>query len=431
MTRRTEKPALDPGSWVWPDGDSPVRPAMAGYLRDTVHLSLSLPPPDPAKADLLRTLIKTAAAADPRATLACYASPFVGTPIRVYAHRRSWPIFEDAIRERYRDAVPHLLLELAARGLLPPGQAPAWTAGAPPLTSPFTGVTIHPPTRATGWEFQNGTLTPFVEGKRGPSLSLSADMDPSDPLPGGARCERAYVRLSADIKLALTDANPLAALEDHPERPGNQIDLGGKPIDAWQTTFRTALQMISLAAPEIFLEMKTTLTTVVPIGFQPERHFSSTYREALGSIYASLHPQACIVAEALIHEFQHNKLHLARRHDPILHNALHPLYRSPVRPDPRPLWGILLAAHAFLAVARFQRILLRQGHPEASKPDFSRRLYETDCKNFEAMATLRKHARWTDFGRSLFRRLDNLNQRHVTEWAERGVFIRPTAAHED
>ena len=46
-----------------------------------------------------------------------------------------------------------------------------------------------------------------------------------------------------------------------------------------------------------------------------------------------------------------------------LKNPFEPCYKSPVRPDPRPLWGILLAVHAFLPVAVMHRRLRADSHP--------------------------------------------------------------------
>ena len=78
-----------------------------------------------------------------------------------------------------------------------------------------------------------------------------------------------------------------------------------------------------------------------------------------------------IMTEAIIHEFQHNKFNVSAYSAEYLTNAFHPLYKSPVRPDPRPLWGILLAVHAFLPVAELYRRMRDAGHPWAARPTSS------------------------------------------------------------
>src|SRR5205085_553303 len=84
--------------------------------------------------------------------------------------------------------------------------------------------------------------------------------------------------------------------------------------------------------------------------------------------YLTLNPNAMTMAEAVVHEFQHNKFNVVADEVAFLTNAFHPLYPSPVRPDPRPLWGILLAVHAFLPVAELYRRLRDAGHPLAALP---------------------------------------------------------------
>ena len=89
-------------------------------------------------------------------------------------------------------------------------------------------------------------------------------------------------------------------------------------------------------------------------------------------MYLTLHPNVMTMTEAVVHEFQHNKFNVASDSVEYLENAFHPLYQSPIRPDPRPLWGILLAVHAFLPVAELYRRMRDAGHPFAARPDFER-----------------------------------------------------------
>ena len=85
-------------------------------------------------------------------------------------------------------------------------------------------------------------------------------------------------------------------------------------------------------------------------------------------------------------------------HDAVLENAFHPLYRSPVRPDPRPLHGVLLAVHAFLPVARLYERMIEDGAPGSDHPDFRRRYAQIIGKNREGAAVLLEHARPTPIG---------------------------------
>jgi HEXXH motif-containing protein len=67
-------------------------------------------------------------------------------------------------------------------------------------------------------------------------------------------------------------------------------------------------------------------------------------------------------AETLIHEFCHQKANLLSTADPLLKPGQGgQVFYSPLRPDARRLWGLLLGAHAFVNVNRYlQRVLLRE-----------------------------------------------------------------------
>src|SRR6185436_4142373 len=104
--------------------------------------------------------------------------------------------------------------------------------------------------------------------------------------------------------------------------------------------------------------------------YDDHKHLSASYQEAIGTIYLTLHPNLMTMAEAVIHEFSHNKLNALFELDELLENAYWPLYTSPVRPDPRPLHGVVLAVHAFQPVARLYERMTDAGHPRARSPDF-------------------------------------------------------------
>ena len=200
--------------------------------------------------------------------------------------------------------------------------------------------------------------------------------------------------------LARVDNNPLARVEAHPDKQGNTIDLGGQSVDRWVAGLREGRAIVAETLPAIAAEMDVVLQQVVPVGWDEHRHLSASYQEAIGTVYLSLHPNAMTLAEALIHEFSHNKLHLLLEQGALLENAFAPLYASPVRPDPRPLHGVLLAVHAFLPVARMYESLV------VGRPELMRRFREVVAGNREAAATLREFARPTELGAPLLAEVD-------------------------
>jgi HEXXH motif-containing protein len=210
-----------------------------------------------------------------------------------------------------------------------------------------------------------------------------------------------YHLLAGDILLALEDNNPLAMVEAHPDKFGNAIDLGGRPLPEWLGALRASLALVGDHLPALRAEMDLYLQQVVPVGFDAEKHLSASYREAIGTVYLTLHPSPLTMVEAIIHEFSHNKLNALFEVDDVLENAFEPLYPSPVRPDPRPLHGVLLAVHAFVPVARLYELLIEARHPLASAPSFRERLRGIVEGNHEGTEVLLTHARPTRVGQGL------------------------------
>ena len=88
--------------------------------------------------------------------------------------------------------------------------------------------------------------------------------------------------------------------------------------------------------------------------------------------------------------------------DDVLENAWSPLYTSPVRPDPRPLHGVLLAVHAFLPVARLYENMIASGDPEAQHEAFRARFADVRRINREGAELLLREGRPTAVGQGLF-----------------------------
>jgi hypothetical protein len=241
---------------------------------------------------------------------------------------------------------------------------------------------------------------PVVLRRRPPrvvSLLARTVVPAPDPAP--------FHAVDGDTVMALADNNPLAMEEAHPDKQGNAIDLGGRPVDVWLDALRDALARVDRHLPDLRREMALYVQALVPVGYDPERHLSASFREAIGTVYLSLHPNAMTMTEALIHEFQHNKLNALLELDDVLQNPRTELHASPVRPDPRPLHGVLLAVHAFVPVARLYERMLEAHDPLAGAPTFEERFHDVVRINREGLDVLRAHGRWTPVGRGLFEEL--------------------------
>ena len=194
--------------------------------------------------------------------------------------------------------------------------------------------------------------------------------------------------------------------EAHPDKDGNAISLGDQPLEVWLDRFGEALGMIRDTLPGWYDELKGSMRRLVPVGYLPERHLSASYREAPGVAYLTLCEDPMTIAEAIVHETQHTKVNLLSWVDPIVHNAHTCWTESPVRPDLRPLWGVLLAVHAFVPVSMMHKRLADLDHPCTHGERFPRRRHEVLVANRRAMDAVLDNADASDPGRRLIDDMD-------------------------
>jgi HEXXH motif-containing protein len=409
--------------------------AYSHYLADCCRRFLALAPQlppglRPAHARIA-ALVRQVLPGAQRAMLNCFASPTVSTPLQCLALRDEQPAFRARIDAAGAQIMPHLLFEMALRGLIPNGQSILWEHGAPRLASLTIGGELIPPAGATGLRFSASHFAAVgaaAELARLPAQREALWRALADGAPG-FRFERRFRRVGKISSFATVDHNPIAEFEAHPDKAGNPVDLGGRSEEDWVRTLDESFALIERYMPGEYAEMAMMLHEVIPVGYDADRHLSASYREAVGTIYLTLHPSVMIMTEAVIHEFQHNKFNVAASSTEYLSNAFHPLYKSPIRPDPRPLWGIVLAVHAFLPVAEIYRRMRDAGHAWAASADFERRMSEVDLKNQEGMEMLRAHARFTPAGRALFDDLEALERRHMADRSAHGLENAPTDIH--
>jgi HEXXH motif-containing protein len=279
--------------------------------------------------------------------------------------------------------------ELARMGLLP--QELQVTRCPSVLTSLASGVALRVPDDHTAVRFVSGEVSIHRPGG-----ALRVDLADTTAL------ERPYHVISGELVLALEDDNPLAMFEAHPDKQGNAIDLGGHSLEEWLASLREALDLIATHLPTLRGEIDLLVQQFVPVGYDEHKHLSASYQEAIGTIYLTLHPHLMTMAEAIVHEFSHNKINALFELDELLENAYWPLYTSPVRPDPRPLHGIILAVHAFQPVARLYESMIAAKHPWSTRPDFLRRYEQVKRVNREGASVVLAHAEPTAIGRGLF-----------------------------
>ncbi|KIG14440.1 Transcriptional regulator [Enhygromyxa salina] len=395
MTSST--PKLAPRDLTIPEpGSTTARDALSGSIRKAMQDLMRLTAaPDPELRAFKPTL-KRLLSESPGAVASVLRSPTVSGLLRCLRRRAPELDFSAGVAELL--ATIHTDLALAGALSQPVSQRrlPARIVSLPARRV----VTIPPQIERA--EFRNHELVLIGPAGR---TTIALEQAASD--------EAAFVKITDQLSLACVDNNPLAMSEAHPDKAGNSLDLGGRPAKAWADTLASALDLIGRYMPALRGEIDLYLHQIVPVGYDEHTHLSASYQEVIGTVYMTLHPQLMTMVEATIHEFQHNKLHAQLELDPLLHNAFHPLYGSPVRPDPRPLQGVLLAVHAFVPVARLYQLMREAGHEGTGRPDFERRYAQIIKGNHEGASVLLEHGQPTEIGRGL---LDELRRWDAHPW---------------
>ncbi len=359
--------------------------AIGRVLGDLRALGPDAATSEAARADLeaFGALTRRLLGDDPGALASLARRPTIATLVRCLRDRRD-PARTEALAAELAATV---CFELALAGALP---EPIRLSRLPTrLLSLASRAAFDVPSGADGATFAAGEIRIHRGGEEMPvDLAALGGSSPYHPIAG-------------EVVLALADDNPLAMEEAHPDKAGNALDLGGRPVAEWVASLAASLDLIERHLPDLRREIDLFVQQVVPVGYDPERHLSASYQEAIGTVYMTLHPSRMTMTEAVIHEFSHNKLNALFELDDVLENAFSPLYASPVRPDPRPLHGVLLAVHAFLPVARLYERMLEEGDPLAEAPGFRQRYDAIRRINREGAEVVLGHGRPTPVGAAL------------------------------
>jgi HEXXH motif-containing protein len=376
--------------------------SLGRLLPDLAAIPRALPTGARGRAELEATIAAVQRATRERAgaaaVLSSLRSPTVGALLRSLRNELRRAAIDPARAEAMlTDLSATLAFELALAGAL---DGELWLTRLPPrILSLAARAAIVIPDGAKGMIFAPGRAIVEREGER-IELDLPAIAAGDDPTRPGI-VERPYHPVVGAMVLAAADNNPRAAFGAEPWEPGNPVDLGGHAPAEWAASLGAALEIIAAHLPDLWREIALYIREFVPTGHHPETHRSASYRESIGAIYITLHPNVMTLAEAIIHEFSHNKLHALFELDAVIENDAAARFSSPVRPDPRPLRGVLLAVHAFLPVARLYEKMTEAGHPLALGHYFPERFAQIRGLNREGASTVFAHAKPTPVGRAL------------------------------
>lgn len=120
----------------------------------------------------------------------------------------------------------------------------------------------------------------------------------------------------------------------------------------WLKLYGQVFDMLRLINPWFSSEINQVLQKIIPIGTSFNCHNSGSLSDAIGHIYMSypLGPHidnpVIAVLEAVIHEYNHNKLHIIWFSNPLVLSNRDEKYYSPYRPDARHISWVYAWLHA-------------------------------------------------------------------------------------
>lgn len=175
----------------------------------------------------------------------------------------------------------------------------------------------------------------------------------------------------------------------------------------WSAPLEHSFAIIENVWPALGQELAEGLRAILPVvGSRPDVHTSASFREAPGLVALSWTPDTSVLAEAIVHEYHHQKLNALLILDPLIASDSAPRHYSPWRDDPRPLTGVLHGAFAFQAVLGFWSAALTSGIPLLSEDRLRQRVVLVRRQVEWAIQTLEESAVFTSLGAALVEAID-------------------------
>jgi HEXXH motif-containing protein len=210
---------------------------------------------------------------------------------------------------------------------------------------------------------------------------------------GLAREER--IRIT-DLQIELFDPRDVPELSERRLPEERESDLSWRELEA---ELDRAFDAIHEAWPEAMEDVRTFFRGLLAMKMPAERWNSASTGEYPGVLQLTLRRggEPLLLAESILHESAHAKLDIAMGLQPLLVDDGVRRYRHPWRPDLRPITGVLLGAHAFLAVLEFYRRVARSTGDPLAKREVETREREVGT----ALDLLDREGAFTSAGRSL------------------------------
>jgi HEXXH motif-containing protein len=130
------------------------------------------------------------------------------------------------------------------------------------------------------------------------------------------------------------------------------------PDPVWQETVAEALDLLGRIDPEMSGEVLEAVDIVCSFSCDDAISFSDV--QAFGAIFVrdKFAGTATALAEILVHEASHSVLNVIAASTPLFTNPATERYQTPLRKDPRPMFGLF---HQLFVLKRLERFHLRLG----------------------------------------------------------------------
>lgn len=193
----------------------------------------------------------------------------------------------------------------------------------------------------------------------------------------------------------------------HPDHDKQSIDslFWTIAVDEWVALYEKSFSLLRAADSWFFSEIQSLLTRIVPYWVSQDAHNSCSHEKIIGCIYASYplwydYPEVAVM-EAIVHEYNHNKIHLIMRMDKLIRNTRQTQYYSPYRPDARHIHGIYLGLHAMVATYYIMLKCFSEKIIPRDSPFFKKTIVYV-LKNGLAINTLRSYGKFTQLWEAIF-----------------------------
>lgn len=196
--------------------------------------------------------------------------------------------------------------------------------------------------------------------------------------------------------------------------PINKEDVN---VEKWMEVLDQAMTLIE-AHPESHELVRQFSRAIIPVhGTSPNIHCSVSFSTRPGVLYLSYASNPEVIAEAMVHESDHQWFYvLTRRHsfwsEPL--RTQPEIYRSPWRDDPRPLDGLLRGASAFVRVSEFWAgITGKAEHGEKTSTSTGQKAVISALQSLDALESIQEYGKVSEAGAELVRNLRSRAERSL------------------